>query len=427
MYAYCGVKVERSHSPSLAIAAIHDIEGSNVGQYTMSWRRLGASSWLLGCFALGLAACAPPWWRKGRPRALCGEHLRRFASSQADRGLDPARKFSTQSVATRGVQAKETNVTAFLQRELTFSTSQIRALACKFPMIRGMSIENKLKPALAWLEHVVLSRKQVAKVVAGFPSLLACSIDGNLKPTVAWLEDVGLSRQQVAKVVAGFPRVLGCSIEANLKPTVAWLEDIGLSRKQRAKVVAVFPQVLGYSIDGNLKPTVAGLEDVGLSRQQVAKVVAAFPQVLGYSIEANLRLKAAWLQDLGVSRPQVAKVIARLPQVCGYSIQRNLESKVAWLEDVGLSRGQVAKVVSSFPQVLSLSIKTNLSPKHLLLREHFSDGEVRDIFLRRPMLLGSSFPRLQHRLHVLQNHDAVTKLASAMTMTSDRFAERFPS
>ena len=74
-----------------------------------------------------------------------------------------------------------------------------------------------------------------------FPPVLGCSIEGNLKPTVAWLEDVGLSRQQVAKVVAGFPAVLGYSIDGNLKTTVAWLEDVGLSRQQVAKVVAGFP------------------------------------------------------------------------------------------------------------------------------------------------------------------------------------------
>ena len=40
------------------------------GRPRISWRCFGAASWLLGCFALGLAACGPPWWRKGRPRTV---------------------------------------------------------------------------------------------------------------------------------------------------------------------------------------------------------------------------------------------------------------------------------------------------------------------------------------------------------------------
>ncbi|CAE7201793.1 MTERF5 [Symbiodinium sp. CCMP2456] len=386
------------------------------GSRGISWRYFRAASWLLGCFALGLAACGPVWWRKGRPRtmhrsyaevellsrmaellmpgepigelfrdfpvepsdswgsrwlcpgitafgmlkdedaalfveydghprhydergqekderlrighaarelrwtknsrevvidtwsagqertlihvvrqvaqALLGnwgnvlrkevcQHLRRFGAAEPVPDLDQASKFTSKAVLTSDIETKKTNVTAFLEQELKFSTKGVRALARKFPRIWGISIE-RLKSTVALLEDVGLSRKQVAKVVAGLPALLGCSIDGNLKPTLAWLEDVGLSRQQVAKVVAGFPQLLGCSIDGNLKVTVAWLEDdVGLTRVQVAKVVAAFPQVLGCSIDNNLLRKHFLLQQF-YSQEQICSMVVYHPAMLGY-------------------------------------------------------------------------------------------------------------------------------------------------
>ena len=156
-----------------------------------------------------------------------------------------AGEFVSKVLLTSDVENKKASMRTFLQMELGFSNSCMDTLGDKFPSIWGVNIEGNLRPTVAWLEDVGLSRAQVAKVIAVKPQVLGLSIEGNLRPTVAWLEDVGLSRAQVAKVIAVFPSVLGYSIEGNLRPTVAWLEDVGLSRAQVAKVIAVCPSVLG--------------------------------------------------------------------------------------------------------------------------------------------------------------------------------------
>ena len=186
------------------------------------------------------------------------------------------------------------------------------------------------------------------------------------------------------------------------------------------------PQVLGLSIEANLKPKVVWLEDVGLSHEQVAKVVAGFPQLFGLSIEANLKPTVAWVHDVGLSPWQVAKVMFRFPKVFSYGIDVKLKPAVMWLEEVGLTQLEVAGVIAAFPQVLSLSIEKNLSPKHLFLLEHLSGEEVRDMMVRLPALLGFSFSRLRHRLYVLQEHDAVSRLPAAMTLTNAHFAKKYP-
>ena len=249
------------------------------------------------------------------------ERLSRFEITQTKQDFLKASTFAREAVLTRNFETKRCRMQEFLEWELQFSTSEIEALACKFPAIWGVNIDSRLRPAVAWLEDVGLSRKQVVKVVAGFPAVLGCSIECNLKPTVAWLEDVGLSREQVAKVVACCPRVLSLSVEANLKPTVAWLEDVGLSRQQVAKVVGGSPWVLGSSIEAKLKRTVAWLEDVGLSREELARVVACFPQVLGCSIENNLSQKLLLLQQFFCDE-RIRAMIVYCPPMLGYKYSR---------------------------------------------------------------------------------------------------------
>ena len=137
--------------------------------------------------------------------------------------------------------------------------------------------------------------------------MLGYSINGNLKPTVAWLEDVGLSREQVAKVVASFPQVVGCSIDGNLKPTVAWLEDVGLSRQQVAKVVGTLPQVLGCSIENNLSRKHLLLQQF-YSQEQICSMIACQPAMLGYRYD-RIFIRLEVLQEYGCLS-KLARVMA---------------------------------------------------------------------------------------------------------------------
>ena len=324
------------------------------------------------------------------------------------------------------LEAKLKPTVAWLQ-DLGLSQLQVAKVLAVASSVLCCSVESKLKPTAVWLEGLGLSPRQVAKVISLKPQTLGFSLKTKLKPTVAWLQDLGLTTKQVAKVISVSPGILGCSVQGNLQPTVAWLEALGLSRQQVAKVVAGSPALLGLSIEANLEPKVAWLEEVGLNREQVVKVVAGLPPVLACSIEAKLKPTVAWLRDIGLSGQQVAKVIVRLPNLFSYSIDAKLKPAVMWLEELGLTQLEVAGVIAAFPQVLSLSIEKNLSPKHLFLLEHLSGEEVREMIVRLPALLGFSFSRLRHRLHVLQKHDAVSKLPPAITLTDAGFSKKYPS
>eukprot|EP00439_Symbiodinium_sp_Y106_P008819 s8097_g1.t1 len=119
------------------------------GRPRISWKLFGASSWLLGWCVLGLSACGPPWWRKGRPRTVhrsyaevellsrvaellmpgeaIGELFRDFPVEPSDAW--GASKFASEAVLTSDIETKKRKVIAFLKKELKYSIKGIQALA----------------------------------------------------------------------------------------------------------------------------------------------------------------------------------------------------------------------------------------------------------------------------------------------------------
>ncbi|CAE7632022.1 MTERF5, partial [Symbiodinium pilosum] len=136
--------------------------------------------------------------------------------------------------------------------------------------------------------------------------------------------------------------------------------------------------------------------------------------------DKKARMHAFLKGELEFSNFSIETLAHKFPGIWGTSIQDNLKPTVAWLEDVGLSRAQVAKVIAVCPAVLGLSIEGNLKPTD------FTDGQVCNMIVQLPAMLGYSYSRLRHRLQVLRKSNSLAKLVSVMTLTDKRFAARFP-
>ena len=359
----------------------------------------------------------------GRLHATLASRLESFA---AEGGMDTDADICAKEAELVGMSDRRANLEDFLCRGTHLTTSQVAKVIVTHPAVLGLSIEANLKPTVEWIKGLGLSKSQVAKVISRFPPVLGYSIEANLKPTVEWIKGLGLSQSQVAKVILRLPSVLGLSIEANLKPTVEWVKGLGLNQSQVAKVILRLPQVLGYSIEANLKPTVEWIKGLGLSQSQVAKVISTSPAVLSLSIEANLMPTVDWVKGLGLSQSQVAKVILQRPQVLGLSIEANLKPTVEWMKGLGMSQCQVGKLVAAFPPVFGRRIDTNLSAKHRLLQDFFPGAQAAQLLSQSPRLWSYRYARLEHRLSVLKSHNALSKLAGAMTLPLDAFSRRYP-
>ena len=58
-----------------------------------------------------------------------------------------------------------------------------------------------------------MQREGILRLLSKLPSLLALSVEGRLRPAVATLMDMGLSRADIARKVVQQPRLLYCKPE----------------------------------------------------------------------------------------------------------------------------------------------------------------------------------------------------------------------
>ena len=309
--------------------------------------------------------------------------------------------------------------------DLGMTKSQVAKAVATSPRVLGCSIEKNLKPTVQWFLDLGLTKRQVAKAVATHPRMLGYSVEQNLKPTVQWFLDLGLTKNQVAKAVATHPPILWLSIEQNLEPTVQWFLDLGLTKRQVAKAVATHPRMLGYSIEQNLEPTVQWFLDLGLTKSQVAKVVATFSSILSLSIEQNLKPTVQWFLDLGLTKGQVAKAAATHPPILSFSIRENLNPKMKWLSDVGLSRRQLASAVVSSPIALGLNLENNLKNKVRLMHLFLTQEEVVRLLASFLPIFHYRYQRLKERLTILALQNKTSQVASAMSLTDEKFSKRY--
>ncbi|KAJ1474861.1 hypothetical protein T484DRAFT_1830687 [Baffinella frigidus] len=252
-------------------------------------------------------------------------------------------------------------------------------------------------------DEVQLTEKDTAKVLIAFPQLLSMSMEDDLRPTVAWLLEVGVAPAKVAKVVRQHPKVFAYSLANNLRPTVSYLWD----------EISNWCQDLAYSLVNNLRPTVSYLSDeVGMDSEQLGKVIAAFPQILGLSVPLKIRPLMTFevtqarlatfdlttrgtnrylISDVGVPKDKLSRMFTAFPQLFGLSLDNNIRPHVEYLlNEVGIPRGllgkvgisrdrlgkvgipreRLGKVLASFPHLVAYNLEDNLRPTVEYFSQH---------------------------------------------------------
>ena len=368
------------------------------GRCRSSWWRLGAIYCILGSLTLGLSACGPPWWRRGRQRRMhrsyaevellsrlaellmpqqpIGKLFRDFPArpSQEPRWLSPG-------IAAFGVLEDE-GAALFVEydgshghtdaedgKEAELKTNALLQYAPKGSHVVRIAHAARGDPGRKWVDAIVNAwreghepslTKAVSQTVWAMLSSCGIAFREDVRRRLDAFE-VSEPKPRFKKACEFASKAVVTDVEAQKANVLAFLEeDVDLSRTQIEALTRKYPAIWGISVNCKLKPTVAWFGELGLSREQVAKVVAGFPPVLGCSIEGNLKPTVAWLEDVGLSRQQAAKVVCGFPAILGYSLHAKLKPAVDWLEDIGLSRKQVAKVIAGHPQVLGCGIESNL-------------------------------------------------------------------
>lgn len=108
----------------------------------------------------------------------------------------------------------------FLQTALQLDDDELSFLITSFPQVLGLSIEQNLKPKLAFLlQH--LTMEQLREFIAYQPSLLAYSLENRLRPRIDLMEKNGIA-------IGYSPRYLMSLTDAKFHQWYVHIEWIGV-------------------------------------------------------------------------------------------------------------------------------------------------------------------------------------------------------
>ncbi|KAK4804480.1 hypothetical protein SAY86_004297 [Trapa natans] len=219
---------------------------------------------------------------------------------------------------------------------------------------------------LDYLFSVGVKQRDVKRILMRQPQILEYTVENNLKPHVAFLKGLGISNSRIGQIIARSPSMLSYSVEKSLKPTMRYLvEEVGIEVKDLGKVVQLSPQILVQRIDISWNTRYIFLsEELGAPRDSVVKMVTKHPQLLHYSIDDGFLPRINFLRSIGMCDSDIVKILTSLTQVLSLSLEDNLKPKYMYL--INELRNE-AHSLTKYPMYLSLSLEQRIRPRHKFL------------------------------------------------------------
>lgn len=170
---------------------------------------------------------------------------------------------------------------------------------------------------LDYLLSVGVKNRDIRKIIMRQPQILGYTLENNLKPHVAFLVSLGIPESRIGRIISATPSLFSYSVEKSLKPTVRYLvEEVGIKKDDLSKVVQLSPQILVQRIDTTWNRRFNFLtRELGAPRDNIVKMVRKHPQILHYSIEDGLLPRINFLRSIGMQNSDIIKVLTSLTQV----------------------------------------------------------------------------------------------------------------
>lgn len=172
-----------------------------------------------------------------------------------------------------------------------------------------------------FLVNLGLEKKDLGKVIYNAPQLLGLSVEDKVQPAIQFLESLGVTESSLLKVIKRKPMILAHSIDTKLRPNTEFLERLGIKRDAISKLVTRHPQLLTLSVEKNLDPTIMYLMELSFTREEVADMVRRLPSLLGFSVVTVLQPKYNYLVEIMQRSP---KELVRFPQFFSYSLVKRI-------------------------------------------------------------------------------------------------------
>jgi len=192
--------------------------------------------------------------------------------------------------------------TDFFLSECRLSKEEYTKMLMTYPQCLGLSIDNRLRPAIDFFRDEIGSNKW-KWIVVRYPQIFRNASE--LRPRAQFMyEKLNLERwADLSQIASKYPPAFWLS-EQNIVPKMEFLQQsLKLSTGELRDILVTYPQLLGLSLESNLHPTVEFLlSDNGahLTVSQLGYFVSYQPAILAYSLEKRIKPRIERMRDAGI-------------------------------------------------------------------------------------------------------------------------------
>jgi mTERF domain-containing protein, mitochondrial len=168
-------------------------------------------------------------------------------------------------------------------------------------------VDRKIKPLVELLIDLGVPRSSIPGIIRKRPQLCGISMSDKLKPMMVYLENIGVIKAQWSKVICRFPAFLTYN-RNKVETTVSFLTELGVPKEKIGKILTRCPHLMSYSVDDNLRPTAEYFRSIGTD---VASLIQKSPQAFGLSVDVKLKPITEFFLEKGFSREEIGIMVNR--------------------------------------------------------------------------------------------------------------------
>ena len=192
--------------------------------------------------------------------------------------------------------------TDFFLSECTLSEAEYTKMLMTYPQCLGMSIDNRLRPAIDFFRDDIGAYKW-KWIVVRYPQIFRNA--NVLRPGAHFMhEKLNLEQwADLGQIASKYPPVFWLS-EQTIAPKLEFLQQaLKLSTDELRDILVTYPQLLGLSLDDNLRPTVEFLmsnNGADLTVSQLSYFVSYQPALLAYSLEKRIKPRMERMREANI-------------------------------------------------------------------------------------------------------------------------------
>ncbi|OVA19283.1 Mitochodrial transcription termination factor-related [Macleaya cordata] len=272
-----------------------------------------------------------------------------------------------------------------------------------FPRLLMLSVKNRLKPLVKFLEGIGIPKERVRVVLLLFPPTFFYDIEKDLKPRMRAFEKVGADEKDIGSMVVKYPWILSTSILENYEEILSFFELEKVPKVSVDQSIKSWPHLLGCSTS-KMKLMVEQFVELDVRNKKLGQVIASSPQLLLKKPQEFLQV-VSFMEELGFDRESIGRILCRCPEIFAASIEKTLKRKLKFLNEIGISEDHLPRVIRKYPELLVSDIDHTLLPRlKYLMKTGLSKRDVVFMIRRFSPLLGYSIEEvLKPKLEFLVN------------------------